>query len=115
MNTVGLVEQAYKPGVKVAQLLSTSAAREYGVKVGDVITAIDGEALPAATRAWKFGMDKVYLPFYRAFMVRDRARFEERARRVIAWEFDSLLPCHGTFVDGRGKRALREHLSGENG
>ena len=69
-----------------------------------------GEALPAATRAWKFGMDRVYLPFYRAFMVRDRARFAERIGRVMAWEFDSLLPCHGTFVDGRGKRALREHL-----
>ena len=51
VNTVGLVEQAYKPGVKVAQLLSTSAAREYGVKVGDVITAIDGEALPAAGKS----------------------------------------------------------------
>ena len=50
VNTVGLVEQAYRPGVKVAQLLSTSAAREYGVKVGDVITAIDGESLPAAGR-----------------------------------------------------------------
>ena len=49
VNTVGLVEQAYRPGVKVAQLLSTSAARS-GVKVGDVITAIDGEALPAAGR-----------------------------------------------------------------
>ena len=51
VNTVGLVEQAYRPGVKVAQLLSTSAAREYGVKVGDVITAIDGESLPAAGRS----------------------------------------------------------------
>ena len=35
----------------MAQLLSTSAAREYGVKVGDVITAIDGEALPAAGKS----------------------------------------------------------------
>ena len=35
----------------MAQLLSTSAAREYGVKVGDVITAIDGESLPAAGRS----------------------------------------------------------------
>ena len=45
VSTVGLVEQSYAPGVKVTSLLSTSAAREYGVKQGDVITAVNGETL----------------------------------------------------------------------
>ena len=45
VTTVGLVEQSYAPGVKVASLLGTSAAREYGVRQGDVIVAVNGEAL----------------------------------------------------------------------
>lgn len=27
--------------------------------------------VPLGTRIWKFGMDQVYLPFYRAFMIKD--------------------------------------------
>ena len=45
VSTVGLVEQSYAPGVKVTALLSGSAAREYGVRQGDVITAVNGETL----------------------------------------------------------------------
>jgi membrane-associated protease RseP (regulator of RpoE activity) len=45
VTTVGLVEQSYAPGVKVTSLLGTSAAREYGVRQGDVIVAVNGEAL----------------------------------------------------------------------
>ena len=45
VTTVGLVEQSYAPGVKVASLLGTSAAREYGVRQGDVIVTVNGEAL----------------------------------------------------------------------
>lgn len=26
------------------------------------------------TRAWKFGMDAIYGPFYKAFMIHDRGR-----------------------------------------
>ena len=45
VSTVGLVEQSYAPGVKVTSLLGTSAARDFGVRQGDVITAVNGEAL----------------------------------------------------------------------
>lgn len=59
VNTVGLSEQSYQPGVKVSQLLSTSAAREYGVKVGDVITAVNGETLRASGKSVNEVVDKV--------------------------------------------------------
>ena len=51
--------QDYKPGVKVSQLLSTSAAREYGVRVGDVITAVNGEVLPADGKSVNVVVDRV--------------------------------------------------------
>ena len=59
VNTVGLSEQLYKPGVKVTQLLSTSAAREYGVKVGDVITAVNGDVLTASGKSVNAVVDRV--------------------------------------------------------
>jgi len=45
VNTVGFNEQSFQPGVKVSQLLSTSAAKDYGIRVGDVILAVNGEVL----------------------------------------------------------------------
>jgi membrane-associated protease RseP (regulator of RpoE activity) len=47
--TVGQLEQTYLPGVRVPVLLGVSAAERAGVRVGDIITAIDGdEVAPTA-------------------------------------------------------------------
>ena len=43
----------------MSQLLSTSAAREYGVRVGDVITAVNGEVLPADGKSVNVVVDRV--------------------------------------------------------
>ena len=51
VNTVGLVEQSYKPGVRVSQLLSASAARDCGVLVGDIIVGVNGEEVSAGGEA----------------------------------------------------------------
>ena len=59
VNTVGLVEQSYAPGVKVTSLLSTSAAREYGVQQGDVIRKINGQLLTPDRTAVAFVVDTV--------------------------------------------------------
>ena len=59
VNTVGLSQQEYKPGVKVTQLLGTSAAREYGVKVGDVITGVNGQTLEASGKTVNAVVDMV--------------------------------------------------------
>uniref|UniRef100_A0A061S1Y5 Uncharacterized protein n=1 Tax=Tetraselmis sp. GSL018 TaxID=582737 RepID=A0A061S1Y5_9CHLO len=56
-------------------------------------------------------MDRVYLPFYRQFMIKDRAAFDASARTLLEeWEWDRLLPCHGSFVPEGGKALLRAHL-----
>ena len=68
--------------------------------------------VPAGTRAWKLGMHKVYLPFYRRCMVgrrgERRQRYEQLARRVLAWDVEVLVPCHGDVV--RGRELCREVL-----
>jgi len=46
----------------------------------------------------------VYLPFYERFMVVDRPRFEAAVARVLAWDFDRLLPCHGVYLPAAGKQ-----------
>jgi len=73
---------------------------------------------PLGTRAWKLGMDKVYLPFYKALMVGSggprRERFGELVRRVLDWEVEAVVPCHGDVVRGRElcRRVLTEHFLG---
>ena len=59
VNTVGFAEQRYTGGVRVSQLLSTSAARDCGVEAGDVIVAVDGDALEASGRSVNEVVDRV--------------------------------------------------------
>ncbi|BDA49772.1 hypothetical protein COCOBI_14-3920 [Coccomyxa sp. Obi] len=66
---------------------------------------------PGGTKLWKFGMDRVYLPFYRRFMISDKGEYDEATRRIFKeWNFEAILPCHGDFVPSNGKEVLRKHL-----
>jgi len=69
--------------------------------------------VPVGTLLWKFGMDQVYLPFYKRFMVggsgsRRRVQYEAAVSRVLAWAPEVLVPCHGDVV--RGSEACRREL-----
>ena len=72
----------------------------------------DGEeALPFGTKAWKFGMDRVYLPFYRKAMVTDATGFAAKRDALLGGDaFDAVLPCHGAFVASGGAKLIAEHL-----
>lgn len=47
---------------------------------------------------------------------RDRAGFNESVRRIDAWDFDTIVPCHGETIVGDGKEVFRKvfqwHLDG---
>eukprot|EP00850_Spirogloea_muscicola_P010400 SM000061S19227 [mRNA] locus=s61:220750:222172:- [translate_table: standard] len=65
---------------------------------------------PGGTWLFKQGMDRVYRPFYRTFMLARRERYQEQVRRILNWEWDALVPCHGHTVVTGGKMALAEAL-----
>ena len=72
-----------------------------------------GEArvqIPLGTKAWKFGMDRVYLPFYRRAMVRDATAFAAKRDALLRTAFDAVLPCHGEVVPSGGAKVIAEHL-----
>lgn len=58
-------------------------------------------------------MDKVYLPFYKKFMVKDRARYEEILKIILSWEIETLIPAHGDIIRGADliREILDKHLS----
>lgn len=62
--------------------------------------------VPLPTRAWKFGMDQVYAPFYSNLMIKDKARARDVAKQVAAWPIEALVPCHGRVMASEGRRAL---------
>ncbi|KAK9807495.1 hypothetical protein WJX72_000868 [[Myrmecia] bisecta] len=66
---------------------------------------------PFGTKLWKFGMDRIYLPFYRTFMIKDKDAYHAAMTRLLGdWQWDAILPCHGDFIRSGGKRTLRRHL-----
>lgn len=61
--------------------------------------------VPLGTRLWKFGMDKVYLPFYKRVMVgrsgERRDRYNAAVAQLLAWEPEYIVPCHGDVIKGK--------------
>eukprot|EP00611_Tribonema_gayanum_P001945 TRINITY_DN1143_c0_g1_i1.p1 TRINITY_DN1143_c0_g1~~TRINITY_DN1143_c0_g1_i1.p1 ORF type:complete len:135 (-),score=24.61 TRINITY_DN1143_c0_g1_i1:246-650(-) len=53
---------------------------------------------PPKTQLWKFGMDVVYLPIYRNLLVADAREFDKLLARISAWNFNTVVPCHGRVV-----------------
>jgi hypothetical protein len=71
------------------------------------------ESIPLGSALWKQGMDRIFLPFYKNFMVKDRARFNEIAKVVLdEWEIETLIPAHGDIVRGADliQLILSKHL-----
>ncbi|CAM9511534.1 unnamed protein product [Ascophyllum nodosum] len=72
--------------------------------------------VPAKTQVWKWGMDKasirVYLPFFKRFMVTDDRALAARVNRILDWGIDVIIPCHGDVVRSGASQALRERLLG---
>ena len=67
-------------------------------------------SVPFGSKLWKKGMDKVYLPFYKTFMVKDKSYFEEVKKIVLdEWDVETLIPAHGDII--RGKERIRKELS----
>lgn len=65
--------------------------------------------VPLKTAAWKFGMDRVYKPFYENAMVVPE-RYLKKKKQLLALRFDKVLPCHGTFVATAGARMIKQAL-----
>mmetsp|Transcript_22257 Transcript_22257/g.31820 ORF Transcript_22257/g.31820 Transcript_22257/m.31820 type:complete len:561 (+) Transcript_22257:193-1875(+) len=69
--------------------------------------------IPFGSTAWKFGMDKIFYPFYMNLMVKNDKRqiFNEIARFITCgdnWEVETIIPAHGDII--RGKKVCREVL-----
>ena len=67
-----------------------------------------GDDVPPGTRLWKFGMDRVYLPFYRAAMVRDREKFARAREKVLSWDFDARAAVSRVVHPARRERRAAE-------
>ena len=57
----------------------------------DLVWNYPGSGTPRGTQAWKFGMDRVYLPFYKSFMIKDKGMSELVASAYV----DTAAPTIG--------------------
>ncbi len=44
-------------------------------------------------------------------LLRDRSAFRSSVDRMLCWDFDRVVPCHGQVLEHGGKEALREAFS----
>ena len=67
-------------------------------------------SIPIKSRLWKKGMDLIFLPFYKSFMVKDRTKYKEAVDIIInEWDIETLIPSHGDII--RGKTIIQNVLS----
>lgn len=68
------------------------------------------DTIPFGSRLWKNGMDKVYLPFFKNFMIKDRSRYDEIVKVILdEWDIETVIPAHGDLL--RGKELVQSVLS----
>jgi len=60
----------------------------------------DSNEIPFGTKVWKFGMDKVYLPFYKRLMVTNRNALQIKLEKIIAWDFQQIIPLRPRKCSG---------------
>jgi hypothetical protein len=69
---------------------------------------VDG--VPWTSKLWKFGMDKVYYPFFNNFMVTDKEEYRRIAHHILnVWDVETVIPAHGDIL--RGKEFIRDVLT----
>jgi len=61
------------------------------------------KGVPMGTRVFAELMDFPYKPVYSAVLVQDKASWETQLEKVLAWEAEILIPCHGDIIEGKGK------------
>ena len=70
--------------------------------------------VPFGTTAWKFGMDKIYLPFYKKLMIspKNAKKYETVVEKIMSWPIRVIAPCHGDLIAGEElcKKVLRDHF-----
>lgn len=69
--------------------------------------------VPWKSQLWKFGMDKIYYPFWSNFMIRDDRLYEEIASHILnVWDVETVIPAHGDILRGKSfvSGVLRRHL-----
>ena len=71
------------------------------------------EKIPMGSKLWKKGMDKIYLPFFKKFMVKDRSKYDDISKVILEeWEVETLIPAHGDIIRGTDlvRELLEKHL-----
>lgn len=56
---------------------------------------------------------KVYLPFFKKFMVTDSGAFALKVNEILGWGIETIVPCHGEIVRSGATETLRETLLGK--
>jgi hypothetical protein len=60
------------------------------------------EEIPVGSKLWKFGMDKVFYPFYKKFMIKDKSKYDEMVKIILGeWEIETVIPAHGDPIHGK--------------
>ena len=59
VNTVGLLQESYLPGVAVPDVVAGSAAERGGLKKGDIILTVDADVLPARPQSVNSVVDRI--------------------------------------------------------
>ncbi len=77
------------------------------------------DQVPLGSRLWKFGMDKVYYPFFINLMVKDEKKEDfVKVTSFISglsdpsWDIETIIPAHGDIVRGSKfvRTVLKDHF-----
>lgn len=108
----------YKPDRVVieADLLFNLPATEQYSKVPDAEKPADGFLGKLFSGIQDTQGDAKWIKRFNWYLVKDRESFNESMQRIEAWDFVTMIPCHGDVLEGDAKETFRKvfqwHLIG---
>lgn len=108
----------YKPEriVIQADLLFNLPATEQYSKVPAAEQPADGFLGKLFSSIQDVQGDARWLKRFNWYLVKNRESYGESMKRIVAWDFDTMIPCHGDVMEGNAKDQFRKvfewHLEG---
>ena len=71
------------------------------------------QPVPFGSKLWKFGMDKVYGPFFRNFMISNPTAYQDIVHHILnVWDVEMVIPAHGDILRGKEfiQGVLKKHF-----
>lgn len=94
----GTIQQIFLPGCPVMAETAFFHVPSRTMVTTDTIFTFPSQNIPFGTRVANLMLRHAFKPVLWAFYVTDKAAYSQALEKVAAWDFETMVPCHGAII-----------------